>query len=674
MSGHISITVNSTEYPLIIDPNSYSEVDIVDFAPRAGGSLNFAELGLYLDIAQENFQHGFGKWIFNEGQSYAYTGTQVDTRHGHISLYTKPNSLGTIGTGVPTRIITHRNTPIFATNSNNVFTVDAAGSGTVSLLAGYSIRDLLTTGTYVLAAQIGSTQKLQLFDIGQSTGAGVGSVTVSASQGWDVNVWQGGTVVVYEGTGAGQAKTVASNTANTLTPTVAFSPALDSTSKIVVNIDTGSVSNPAHNFAKLEVFGGFFWGYENNTNFLHFWSEVTGSDAEGHGTTDPAVIQIGNKATKIRNILAFNNQLWVFKDDGAWVVGEDNLAYHTLNYASEQSTLNFQSIAVWAGFLIFPIRNSVYKYRSGLQNITPPHWDELPPYKQFGNFKGFTTAGDWFYMVGQSNVANATDEPATESLTGFASLMASDGVGWHKLLDIPVSNAVDYWAGLDPINNYLYVSARESGGNSTLYRIPQQALSSLPYADFDTAATANFYTSYFDLGFKRIPKSFASVTLSGEFPTNTSVVVEYRVDDTTTWTTLGTFTTELQETAFPTATTGKRIQLRLRLVTTSASVTPIVRAIILKVMVRPDVLYGVNCNVIISSGLQDQRRGQLGLSAAQIRDALQAARSSVAPITFKDVFGVSHSAYLSSLRILTQQYENETNIETIARCTFVYVG
>lgn len=671
MSGQIKVGVAGDTKALPIDPNSYSEVDIVDFAPRAGGTLNFAELGLYLDVSQENFQHGFGKWIFSESQSYAYTGNQVDTRHGHLSLFTKPVSLGTAGATVPRKLIVHKGTPLFVSGTS-LFGLNTNGTALDGIWTS-NFYEVLSTGTYIFATRTGAANQLALLDVLPVVSATSNVLTFAATTGWEVNVFQGGSVHIYDGTGNGQVKTIASNTANTITITTTFSPIPDATSKASPLKTVGNGANPPLNFGKLEVFGGFFWSYEQGTNFLHFWSNINGSNAEGGGTADAAVVQVGSKATVIRNIIAFNNQLWVFKDDGAWVVGEDNLAYHTLNYASEQSSLNFQSIAVWAGFLIFPIRNSVYKYRSGLQDITPPHWDELPPYKQFGNFKGFTSVGNWFYMIGSSNVANATDEPATESTAGFASVMASDGVGWHKILDIPATAPTDYWMGHDPINNMLYVATLVAG-STTLWRIPLQALSSLPYDSYDTAINHHFYTSYFDLGFKRIPKSFASVTLSGEFPTNTSVSIEFRIDDTTTWTTLGTFDSELEEVAFPTGTTGRRVQLRLRLITTSSTVSPIVRAIILKVMVRPEVLYGVNCNVIIASGQQDQRQGQVGLTSAQILAHLRAARSSTAPITFTDIFGVEHPAYLSSLRVLTQQYENETHVETVGRCTFVYVG
>jgi hypothetical protein len=60
---------------------------------------------------------------------------------------------------------------------------------------------------------------------GGSATSGTTSVLTDASQSWTTNQWTGYTIELTSGTGAPQTRIVASNTADTITPTVAFSPA-----------------------------------------------------------------------------------------------------------------------------------------------------------------------------------------------------------------------------------------------------------------------------------------------------------------------------------------------------------------------------------------------------------------------------------------------------------------
>jgi hypothetical protein len=76
-----------------------------------------------------------------------------------------------------------------------------------------------------------------------------------AAGGWLVNQWAGNRVVITAGTGAGQGRTIASNTANTLTITAAWVTIPDSTSFYeirftdAVRADVTALGIPAHNNA-----------------------------------------------------------------------------------------------------------------------------------------------------------------------------------------------------------------------------------------------------------------------------------------------------------------------------------------------------------------------------------------------------------------------------------------
>jgi len=662
----VAITVSGTKYPLKV--LNYQKVDITDFAPKAfSSSQTFSTMGLYTDATQEGFGHGFGDVEFADPQRYHYSGQLVDTRHDFISLYTNYTTDFTLAVAV-TKMLFHRNIQLTGASTGLILRRPSTGAAEVPITG--VVNDLLETGRYFLVSR---AARMKLCDVGLATSGTTTTLTLTGA-GWETNVWAGATVYIYDGTGYGESSTVSSNTGSVLT----FSPAItapNSTSYFIVYKDTGLDANPPTGFGKLAIFGGSYWSYQTGTNFVHFWSEESASDAEGGATADAAVVLVGPATTNryIVNILPFQNQLWVFKADGAWVINEqdtDTLAYHTLDFSTETSLSNFATVLVWQGFLIFAVRNKLYKYRSGLQDISPPVWDTYPPYKTFGDFRGLVARGKFLYVLARSNEANSDE--ATETTTGFVTLLAHDGVGWHRLVDIPLTTPTSPNSWYDPTADRIYFMGL-SGGTGSMYYVPLQAYSDLPYATFPTTGNHNLYTSYYDFTYKRVPKSFASLTLHGDFPTGTSVIVHYRVDTTLTWTSLGTFDTDFEAVNFATGVTGTRIQFRLNLQTSNAANTPVIKALVIKLMMRPAVLYGVYCDVQVSSDLVNAQQRVLGLTSREIETALLAARDSVSPITFTDAAGTDETAYLASLKFRLAEFADSEGLQYIAQCTFVFI-
>jgi len=667
----VAITVGSTKYPLKVI--NYQKVDITDFAPKSfTSSQTHSTMGLYTDATQEGWGHGFGAVEFKEPQQYHYSGHLVDTRHNFIGLWTSPTTTSLSGVMVLKAIV--RNSVVFCTTSGDgLYAQRPSTSAFVEAIALTSSYDLLDTGPYVLLT---SSQRMKAMDGGKATSGTTELITI-AGMSWVADYWVlGGSVYVFDGTGVGYTGTVITNTATTIQVSPAVGTPFDSTTCFVVSKDTGSAVNQPTAFRQMAVFGGNYWAYEANTNRLHFWAEDDGSDAEG-GASDAGKVMVGSvtRGLGIVNMIPFQNQLWIFRRDGAWTINEqdaDTLAYHTLDFSAETHASNFLTVLVWQGFLCFSIRNRLYKYRSGLQDITPPVWDLYPPYKQYGIFKGLTARGKYLYVLGFSNEANSDE--ALETTTGFGTVLCHDGVGWHRLMDFPNGTPPFTHANMwyTPTTDKLYVHARTAGG-SWMWDIQLQTNNDLPYASFPTSGNHYLYTSYYDFTYKRVSKSFASVTLHGNFPTNTSVVVAYRVDSTTSWTTLGTFDSDYETVAFATGVTGTRIQFRLNLQTTTATSTPIVQALVVKLMMRPTVLYGIYCDVQVSSDLTNAQQRVLGLTSREIETALLAARDSVAPITFSDLAGTDHTAYLASVKFRMAEYADAEGLQYIAQCTLVFV-
>jgi len=681
LEAHISMTVGGQKYNFIIDPNSFSEVDVIDWAPRAiSGTPHRSELGNYLDVGQEDFGHGYGFERFEEEASYAWTGHGVDTSHGFAQLYTAPTAVHNLTDWRINKMIIHRGKKLFATENISNGT-DRQGiyvekaNGVLARIGSAGIagmRDIISNGKHFFVTRNGCMMVGDAIDV---TGSNASQIIVDSDTDWTTDLFASGACYVYEGTGAGDTYTVTTNSGYVLTMAETVTPLPDGTSKIVVIGNTGVGGNPPNYFNKLWIFGGYMWGAEYDKSWVHPWSELDGLDAEGAQDTDAAAVPIGPGQVPINNMKTHQNQLWVFREDGAWIVGDDNIAYHILDYSKESHSSNFQTVCVWNGFLYFSIRNNLLKYKSGLQNVTPPLWDEHWPYKTFGDYVGLTPMGDFLYVIGRSNETNSLETTETQA---FASLMKTDGVGWHKVSDISHASGIDraYGVWADPVDNRLWYAYNAADGSDTTYLayIQLQALSELPYASFPTSANHNLYASYVDVDMMRVDKSYASLFLDAEFPTSTSIIVYYRVDDDTALTTLGTFNSATKTVAFPSTLIGKRIQPVFNLQTSNSARSPILRAFVLKLMIRPDTLYGISCEVLVEDDLFAPGRSRLPMGkATAIRTALKAARDSKTPITFVNPWGESTSAYVASLRFVIREMEETGKVPTVARITVVNV-
>jgi len=686
-TSHVTMTVNGTKYRFIIRPESWAVVDIVDFSPRAvTGMPTRSELGLYLDVGQESFQHGYGYERFTQLGGYAWTGHLVDTSAGFACLFTEPSYLGYLDDipDYPPSWCVHRDLLFIGTGS---YLYGLRSNGNLQLITAIdSITSIVSNGSRMFIARRGvagsPSKRMFVADAGIVSHSDSTHLYALVEPYWSTTpqVFANGRVYIYDGVGIGQIRNVTANTSNSLTISPAWNTNPAGGDRFIVFNDAGVAANPPYDFCKLALFGGYVWGAESYSPYLHFWSDTEGFSAEGNGNLDVNAVRVGPGEYLINNMIAFNNQLLVMREDGIWAIGDDNVAYHLLNFADEAHVNNFRAACVWNGFLYFTVRNKLYRYKSGLQDATPPYWDTRWPFKAFGDFSALVPRGKFLHVFGRAN--DTTTLESTEQNKFGVIIRTDDAASWHKIADIYQSgyDVKDIpLAFYDSADDYLYYGVRTSAHANRLYiyRVKFDPMSDLPHRSFPTSGDHNLYTSFYDLNMIPIPKSFARVTLDGDFPSGASVVVGYRVDDSTSFTTLGTITSAGQYLDFPPNTTGKRIQLRLNLKTTSSTNTPLIRAVVLKVMARPDVKYGATFDVIVEDNMFTPDQGASELSAKQIRRALMAARDSVAPITFTDIYGESHAAYLSSLRFMLHDYVNEqgevVHTGEVARCTVVYV-
>ena len=425
-------------------------------------------------------------------------------------------------------------------------------------------------------------------------------------------------------------------------------------------IQTG-VNEYATDFKWVTTFNGYVYAGKDGSNLVFYASESDLADLHGRKEDDPSVIFTGNDDLPTLQAVVYSGQLYVSKEDGLYNIGADNIARRVLDYTSERSSSNFRSLAVYQGYLIFPIRDRVYQWNgSRLSDVTPPRLSDTFPYITYGQFANFVSVGRYLYMVGYTN-----------ETTFRVSLLCWDMVGWFELTDITIGSSPFTVTSMayDAINNYLWYSWNSTNLNYTYY-VPFQALSEFPYASFPTSGTNYLQTSKMDMGFKRIQKSTPSLLITAANLSSTRyLLVYYRLNGTggflawggTAGTTNKVATSGITELTDPLGT-GTRstleyyhIEFQIEFVTGTAAQSPILQDLTLRFILRPDTYYGWSFQIVAAGDTQygmsvDER------TAKDILTDLETARNSKKPVIFIDPWGVSNQVYVTAMNEAGVEY------------------
>lgn len=438
----------------------------------------------------------------------------------------------------------------------------------------------------------------------------------------------------------------------------------------------------------LVLHNGRIYANPGGTNRLHYSTAENLSDLDTRAADDPSHIVVGAGAFPLLGAISYANYLYVFRQDGVWTVGDDDIARRVLDFSSEASYQNFRGFTTYNGYLYFTVRSKIYQWNGArLTDVTPPRLGDKYPYSEIRYFGEMTTANGYLYVL-----AEWLDE------TGLLvhSLFSFDGVGWHKTVDFSTyattfSNQVSYDSiHCDGLLNRLYIDV--NSGDLTNYPggalyIPLQwnNVPSDPFAANLTSDTAPYFKSpRLDMGFRRVQKSVPSILVEADNLSTVStesryLVVDYYVDGSTTIETFGSVTangiTELfpnQQDASPAPTQEfKNMVLMVRFVNAGAltTQTPILEGLTVRFLMRPDVFYGYSFGIVVAENYLYGTE-QASTSAKDIRDALLAVRDTKAPVAFTDIYGDTHDVYISSVSLQAQErHENSedgtNNIESI---------
>lgn len=436
--------------------------------------------------------------------------------------------------------------------------------------------------------------------------------------------------------------------------------------------DAGLDAN-ATDFKWLIIHNGYIYAGKDSSNQIHYSDQEDLSDLEGT-SADPGTIYCGLGVFPTIGAISFAGNLYVSRLDGLWQVGEDKICRPVLKYDTAASTANFRSMAVINGYLIFPMRDSIFQWNSiRVTDITPNKISDNFPFTTYGRFDNFVVADDRFLFCTARTNETTYDEV----------LLCWDGTGWHKLMTLITDSTTDAITamGYDVGNNYLWYHL-DSTADATYY-IPFQGLSVFPYANFPTSGTHSLITSRIDGGFRRVKKSMPSIMVTAEELTSTRYIkVYYQLDGDGTWTEWGNINedgvTELTSPGSARTREFNYIQLRFDFITATATISPILYDYTIRVILRPNVLWGWNFDIILADELEHDMLTDLRSAEEALAD-LETARDSKSPISFKDIFGVEHYGYISAMSdavvYRTEADEDEVDkYELVANVNVVEMG
>jgi len=605
------VQLNGKSY--VIDITSYKTQDLVDFSPRgtvAGQSIIQSELGLYQVMLQSDWRHGFGFQFYEDALGYLQTDGQVDTRHPNIAmLMTQPTSTDTVA----------------ATKE------------------GFTVFDG------------------RVYSWG-STGTSISGVRTFANSTWD---------------DIGDSDATDYGIVNYLLPTTTYMfVAVDGAR--LQKLDTADAATVAGlsanstDYKWLIIHNGNIYAGKDASNIVYYDSNTDLSQLAGDPADDTNEITVGQGGYPVLGAMSFMGRLFVFRADGMWEIGEDNIARMILDYRNEASSDNFRSWANLNSQIIYPIRDKLYSWNGvRVVEVTPQALTDTFPYTTYGRFDNFVVFQGRLYLTARTNETTYEEH-----------ILCYDGVGWHKMAE-PLATGAGSVTGMgyDSVNNRLWYHVSDT--ENTTWYIPFQDRSDYPSADFPTSGAHSLITSRLDMGFRRVKKSTPSVLVGATNLNATRYLrLYYRLDDASTWTPWGgndsvsniidsDGVTELfnpLDASYTNSIEYNHMLLRTDFVTDTTANSPILEDLMVRFLMRPDTNYGHSFAIVGAEGAQFGTAHYDDRTVAQILTDLRIARESKTPVDFTDPFGIEHKVYISSYNENAIEYHGETrgdvNIET----------
>ncbi len=265
-------------------------------------------------------------------------------------------------------------------------------------------------------------------------------------------------------------------------------------------------------------------------------------------------------------------------------------------YKELASEYNGAAIGKYDVYLLFSLGSMVSRYYEGAMDNLGPTNDAGMPADRKGHVSAFATFGDQFYIAYDGGYDN------------YSCIMCYKSSGWHEVFRSPLVGERIRNIYVQAMPDTEYARLWISMGRDILW-IP---ISLNPFSDEDYRYIDEGYleTSWIYTDRRDIKKLYNKLKIFCEnvSANNYYIEADYKLDGDTTWTPIiGDFDTEPSEeislsASSPPTSSGKRIKLRLRMITNDCTKTPRIKSIILDTVGFAPTKYIHTCHYKIADG------------------------------------------------------------------------
>ena len=491
-------------------------------------------------------------------------------------------------------------------------------------------------------------------DRGKATSATSTTLT-DTNKSWTTNDWNNARVRIIRGTGAGQNRAIASNTATALTVT-AWSTTPDSTSEYVIydsdkwtELGTTGITGVVNSVAVENNIADFAQGSAVNIRRLRFnaaaappaheyedngtnkadllytfyatgnapklYRALNGSTMEvssaaltawAAAATFGTAVPIGDDAFQITGLIGYDGLLYVAKEDSLWQLTAAEVATPVpVGLDALPGVNNGAAITTQNLYLYFSWSHSVEQYfsasNSSLSDIG--QWKDAGlPSDRRGPNVALTPYIGWLFAGIDAGTS------------GFSSVMATEsGAGWHELFRA--------WETGQRVQSIKFQSIPDGrprlwisvGGDLVYMDFPQDAINPLSDTTLNYVHEAVVIGSSIDMGSARLPKGFKEHTLlTNNLASGREIALDYQLDEdigTSTWAEAGTAYGDPESVISIRQGDRRRYRPRLRLMTDDADEPPQLLAAVLEAFARTPDKRQWNMRIKISN-LQRDRIGR----------------------------------------------------------------
>lgn len=337
----------------------------------------------------------------------------------------------------------------------------------------------LDNAMYIVDRKDDGTTASKLYingDRGKNTNVGNAATIQDTARSWTTNVWAGAWVRVIRGTGAGQSREIASNTATALTLTSSLDVALDTTSEYIIyatewftevtstglgvvrskpcvvnqivyfpqgsatNIRVMVWSGTAHSFGDDSTNKASFLIMAVDPSNVRVWAALNGTGSGAASTLTYATASawanlptalsfaatknIGDATYPITGIEEKDGNVYIFKEDGVWM-SNYNAQLTRLNSGAEKtpSSSNGRATIAHQQFIYYSWMHSLVRIYGSSHDDIGQDWSGygLPEGRE-GDFSSLDSYTSLLFAAVDAGDA------------GLSSVLGWDGIGWHEMV------------------------------------------------------------------------------------------------------------------------------------------------------------------------------------------------------------------------------------------------